>query len=151
MRLRALALLASATALSTPTAQLSRAATFWRYATPVVAKYLGQLASIELQERLSGTCLSDEECAVAWEDAHVSGASAFRKTVDDLGGFYVKTGQVIASRQDLFPRQYIDALDGLTDMVEPPPCRRDVFLAEEAEAVSRPPLSRRRSSRCRST
>ena len=63
----------------------------------------GQLASIELQERLSGTCLSDEECAVAWEDAHVSGASAFRKTVDDLGGFYVKTGQIVASRQDLFP------------------------------------------------
>ena len=102
MRLHALAaVLASATALSTPTAQLSRAATFWRYATPVVAKYLGQLASIELQERLSGTCLSDEECAVAWEDAHVSGASAFRKTVDDLGGFYVKTGQIVASRQDL--------------------------------------------------
>ena len=60
MRLLA-ALLASAAALTTPTAQLSRAATFWRYATPVVAKYLGQLASIELQERLSGTCLSDEE------------------------------------------------------------------------------------------
>ena len=82
---------------------------------------------------------------------HAEGAEAFREIVDMLGGFYVKTGQVIASRQDLFPRQYIDALDGLTDMVEPPPCRRDVFLAEEAEAVSRPPLSRRRSSRCRST
>ena len=91
MRLHALALLATTTALSTPTAQLSRAATFWRYATPVVAKYLGQLASIELQERLSGTCLSDEECAVAWEDAHVSGASAFRKTVDDLARLDVET------------------------------------------------------------
>ena len=125
MRLHALAaLLASATALSTPTAQLSRAATFWRYATPVVAKYLGQLASIELQERLSGTCLSDEECAVAWEDAHVSGASAFRKTVDDLGGFYVKTGQIVASRQDLFPKQYSNALAGLTDFVDPLPSRR---------------------------
>ena len=122
MRLHALAaVLASATALSTPTAQLSRAATFWRYATPVVAKYLGQLASIELQERLSGTCLSDEECAVAWEDAHVSGASAFRKTVDDLGGFYVKTGQIVASRQDLFPKQYSTALAGLTDFVDPLP------------------------------
>jgi len=119
--MRLLAVLASATALSTPTAQLSRAATFWRYATPVVAKYLGQLASIELQERLSGTCLSDEECAVAWEDAHVSGASAFRKTVDDLGGFYVKTGQIVASRQDLFPKQYSTALAGLTDFVDPLP------------------------------
>ena len=121
--MRLAALLASAAGLaaglSTPTAQLSRAATFWRYATPVVAKYLGQLASIELQERLSGTCLSDEECAVAWEDAHVSGASAFRRTVDDLGGFYVKTGQIIASRSDLFPRQYSDALAGLTDLVDP--------------------------------
>ena len=122
MRLYALAaLLATTTALSTPTAQLSRAATFWRYATPVVAKYLGQLASIELQERLSGTCLSDEECAVAWEDAHVSGASAFRKTVDDLGGFYVKTGQIIASRSDLFPRLKLDRSLGLHPQHHPYP------------------------------
>ena len=136
MRLHALALLASATALSTPTAQLSRAATFWRYATPVVAKYLGQLASIELQERLSGTCLSDEECAVAWEDAHVSGASAFRRTVDDLGGFYVKTGQIVASRQDLFPKQYSTALAGLTDFVDPLPS--DEVRRVVAEETLRP-------------
>ena len=66
------ALLASAAGLAaglaTPTAQLSRAATFWRYATPVVAKYLGQLASIELQERLSGTCLS----GTAYSNEHCS-------------------------------------------------------------------------------
>ena len=123
MRLYAIAaLLASAAGLSTkPTAPLRRAATFWNIATPVVAKYLGQVASIELQERLSGTCLSDEECDLAYQSAHDAGADAFRKTVDDLGGFYVKTGQIIASRQDLFPKQYSKALAGLTDFVDPLP------------------------------
>ena len=131
--------------------RLARAATVWRFAGPVVAKYLGADAQIRLRERVLGQCLDEEACEVVWDGVHAEGAEAFREIVDMLGGFYVKTGQVIASRQDLFPRQYIDALDGLTDMVEPPPCRRDVFLAEEAEAVSGPPLSRRRSSRCRST
>ena len=80
MRLHALALLASATALSTPTAQLSRAATFWRYATPVVAKYLGQLASIELQERLSALTRLPLQQVAGGEDiqlVHYSQGAAF--------------------------------------------------------------------------
>ena len=28
-------------------------------------------------------------------------------------------GQIIASRQDLFPRQYTEALSGLTDLLDP--------------------------------
>ena len=106
---------------------------------PVVAKYLGADAQIRLRERVLGQCLDEEACEVVWDGVHAEGAEAFREIVDMLGGFYVKTGQVIASRQDLFPRQYIDSLDGLTDMVEPLPCRRGVFLAEEAEAVSLSP------------
>ena len=92
MRLLAALLAQGSPQLSTPTAQLSRAATFWRYATPVVAKLpLRQLASIpNCRSGSRARASSDEECAIAWEDAHVSGASAFRKPVDDSGGFYVK-------------------------------------------------------------
>jgi len=64
-------------------------------------------------------CLSDEECSVIWQDLHSEGAEVLSKTINDLKGFYVKTGQIIASRQDLFPREYTEALKGLTDMLDP--------------------------------
>ena len=41
------------------------------------------------------------------------------KAINDFKGFYVKVGQIIASRQDLFPRQYTEALSGLTDLLDP--------------------------------
>jgi aarF domain-containing kinase len=41
--------------------------------------------------------------------------------VTDLKGFYVKTAQIISSRQDLFPEQYTDALSGFTDNLDPMP------------------------------
>ena len=36
----------------------------------------------------------------------------------ELKGFYTKTGQIIATRADLFPQQY-NRLAGLTDLVDP--------------------------------
>jgi aarF domain-containing kinase len=38
-----------------------------------------------------------------------------------LKGFYVKTAQIISSRQDLFPKQYTEALSCFTDNVDPLP------------------------------
>jgi aarF domain-containing kinase len=38
-----------------------------------------------------------------------------------LKGFYVKTAQIISTRQDLFPKQYTDALSGFTDNLDPLP------------------------------
>ena len=102
MRLHALALLASATALSTPTAQLSRAATFWRYATPVVAKYRQRVD--ELQERL-GTCLSDEEAPSPGRTP----MSAARRRFKRRRAVLRQDGAIVASRQDLFPKQYSNA------------------------------------------
>mmetsp|Transcript_19141 Transcript_19141/g.56851 ORF Transcript_19141/g.56851 Transcript_19141/m.56851 type:complete len:530 (-) Transcript_19141:17-1606(-) len=119
-----------------PTTQLGRAATFWKYATPVVTRYLTEAARINLNERLLGRCLSDEECEVVWDDANVAGGAAARSVVDELGGFYVKTGQIIASRQDLFPKQYSDALAGLTDYVDP--LSSETVRGVVAEEVLRP-------------
>ena len=54
-----------------------------------------------------------------WEDEHNKGAVVLSKAINDFKGFYVKVGQIIASRQDLFPRQYTEALSGLTDLLDP--------------------------------
>ncbi|GMH78504.1 hypothetical protein TL16_g07828, partial [Triparma laevis f. inornata] len=56
---------------------------------------------------------------IIWSDLHTAGASTLSLTINDLKGFYVKTGQIIASRQDLFPREYTEALSGLTDYLDP--------------------------------
>jgi aarF domain-containing kinase len=38
-----------------------------------------------------------------------------------LKGFYVKTAQIISSRQDLFPKQYTEALSTFSDNIDPMP------------------------------
>jgi aarF domain-containing kinase len=56
-----------------------------------------------------------------WDELHVDGAKKLCDVVSDLKGFYVKTAQIISSRQDLFPKQYTDALSGFTDNLDPMP------------------------------
>ena len=41
------------------------------------------------------------------------------EVVTELKGFYVKTAQIIASRQDLFPMQYTEIFSGFTDFLDP--------------------------------
>lgn len=89
--------------------QLYRTVRFWCYVVPVLAQY--------------GTTLAQGDSATdtAWLTTHAFGGRMFRACVDELGGFYVKVGQIVATRQDLFPPQYAEALNGLTDFVDPLP------------------------------
>ena len=101
--------------------QLQRGLTFAGRALPIVASYLSLYTSFGFRERVLGQCLDEEECEVLWEDEHTRGSEAFASVINELKGFYTKTGQIIATRQDLFPRQYTEALSGLTDLVDPMP------------------------------
>ena len=101
--------------------RLKRASTFWARAIPVISSYLRTYTQLNVRERLLGECLSDEECEVVWQEEHERGASVLARAIDDLKGFYVKTGQIIATREDLFPRAYTEKLRGLTDFLDPMP------------------------------
>jgi aarF domain-containing kinase len=100
--------------------RLQRAATFWSVAIPIVAQYYGLISKIRLQDIL-GTPLSDSQVKQLWDAQHEVGATKLADVVTDLKGFYVKTAQIISSRQDLFPSQYTDAMSGFTDNLDPMP------------------------------
>jgi aarF domain-containing kinase len=104
----------------TPAQRLKRAATFWSTALPIVASYYGLISRIKLQELL-GDKLSESEVERLWKAQHAAGAEKLSETITELKGFYVKTAQIISSRQDLFPVEYTDALAGFTDNLDPMP------------------------------
>lgn len=127
--------------------RLKRAAVFWSKAVPIVANYYGLIGTLKLQE-IMGEPLDDETIEVRirymgerirqnhekmlmlssspcqqslWNEKHEDGAQKLYETIADLKGFYVKTAQIISSRQDLFPKQYTDALSGFADNLDPMP------------------------------
>jgi aarF domain-containing kinase len=56
-----------------------------------------------------------------WDAKHADGAKKLYAAISDLKGFYVKAAQIIASRADLFPKEYTDALRGFSDNLDPMP------------------------------
>ncbi|CAB9500401.1 protein kinase UbiB [Seminavis robusta] len=100
--------------------RFKRAATFWSTAVPIVANYYGIIGKTKMRE-LMGQELDDEEIEKIWIAQHEDGAQKLAETITDLKGFYVKTAQIISARQDLFPKQYIDALSGFADNLDPMP------------------------------
>ena len=109
--------------------RLKRAATFWSTALPIVASYYGLISRIKLQELIGGDqALTAEQIEALWDAQHETGATKLADIITQLKGFYVKTAQIIASRLDLFPKQYTDKLAVFTDTMDPMP-------AELAKAV----------------
>lgn len=101
--------------------RLKRAATFWSSAIPIVLSYYSKAAELQVSEALTGISLTSDEEKLVWDEIHAAGATKLAGTITSLKGFYVKTAQIIASRQDLFPKQYTDALSNFTDNVDPLP------------------------------
>ena len=100
--------------------RLKRATTFWSTALPIVASYYGIISRLKLQEILGGKLDQGKEEEL-WKALHTNGAEKLAETITDLKGFYVKTAQIISTRQDLFPAEYTDALAGFTDNLDPMP------------------------------
>jgi len=96
-----------------------RAATFYSTAVPIIANYYGLIGNLKIQELLGTGRFTEDEIETLWADLHEDGAEKLSKVVTELKGFYVKTAQIIASRQDLFPEQYCEALNGFTDNLDP--------------------------------
>ncbi len=101
--------------------RLKRAAKFWSSALPIALSYYTKSAELQLDEALNGKKLTPEEEQLIYDELHSKGAKKLADTITSLKGFYVKTAQIIASRRDLFPSQYTEALSDFTDNVDPLP------------------------------
>ncbi|CAM9326242.1 unnamed protein product [Choristocarpus tenellus] len=88
--------------------RILRTATFWGRMVPLLVRYY-------LMERQSDT--SEEK----WQELHEWGSNLVKNTITELRGYYVKTGQVLSTRVDLFPESYTTKLQSLQDSVEPIP------------------------------
>ena len=108
--------------------RLSRSLTFYSRVIPILARY--QLKNVELRRR----CATDEECDVEYAELDQWGSDRLRDTILELQGFYVKSGQVISSRVDLFSQPYTEKLAVLQDGLEP-------ISTEIVKAVIRSELS----------
>ena len=76
-------------------------------------KYMNP-AEIELERK----CASEQECALEYEELDEWGSERLRDTILELQGFYVKSGQVLSTRVDLFAEPYTDKLQILQDGLE---------------------------------
>ncbi|CAM9306133.1 unnamed protein product [Ectocarpus sp. 12 AP-2014] len=88
--------------------RIGRTLAFWGSMGRILVRYY-------LQERDQGA--TEEQ----WQDLHNWGSKLVTDTITDLRGYYVKTGQVLSTRVDLFPEQYTSKLQSLQDSVEPIP------------------------------
>ena len=79
-----------------------RAIEFYKRVLPVLA---AAYKAKELEFKLKKT--PEEEQQQAWQELDEWGSTRIAETIHDMKGFYVKTGQVISTRVDLFPEAYI--------------------------------------------
>eukprot|EP00439_Symbiodinium_sp_Y106_P012860 s4695_g1.t2 len=92
--------------------RLSRSLRFYSTILPVLGQYVVRpwLHSIGLEEK------TGEELTQEMDDW---GSKKLQETLLGLGGFYVKTGQVLSTRVDLFSKPYTDRLRVLQDSLPP--------------------------------
>jgi predicted unusual protein kinase regulating ubiquinone biosynthesis (AarF/ABC1/UbiB family) len=89
-----------------------RAIKFWRHVGPIVIHYKLTENWCRIAHRNNPT-----QRAKIWDSLHTKHAPTGLKVILELRGLFVKIGQVMSSRADFIPRQYVDAFTTLQDQV----------------------------------
>jgi hypothetical protein len=95
--------------------RIKRAASFYSKVVPILASYKAVEFAVD-----RGT-MSEEDAETRYEELHDWGSERLEAAIQELKGFYVKTGQVISTRVDLFPEQYTTRLASLQDDLDAMP------------------------------
>jgi len=106
--------------LNLPT-RVMRALKFWGSALPILGRYKLLEAWLTIERDVLEKTHDDDVVNELWTELHEWGSERLLQAIQDLKGFYVKTGQVISTRVDLFPEQYTSKLSSLQDSLDPMP------------------------------
>ena len=92
--------------------RISRAASFYSAAIPVFASYMLLANKFKLQKATSQSISAEAEES-EYKKLHEWGSHLMTEKIKELRGFYVKTGQIISTRVDIFPEEYTSKLAGM--------------------------------------
>ena len=100
--------------------RLSRALSFYKAAVPIFAAYWLKEKAIQMRRGMG------EEISAKQEDAeyrllHEKGSDELVAIIKELQGYYVKTGQILSTRKDIFPEEYTEKLAVMQDALDPLP------------------------------
>jgi len=112
--------------------RLLRTLRFYRTAIPIFASYKILEQTIKFRRESMGENVTLQEEEAMFSSLHDIGSDALVKIITDLQGFYVKTGQIISTRVDIFPSQYTSKLSIMQDGLDPLPAHviKDVVRRE---------------------
>ena len=120
-RAPSLVLLGLRLGLPTLAPSLWRSITLYRRLTPVLLRYLAMKTFQVSNKR-------DAKKQLMWKKMHARQSVKVADILVDVGGFYLKLGQVLASKADLLPPEYCAALGRLFGDL--PPYSFDVIYQE---------------------
>lgn len=100
--------------------RISRAVRFYQSAAPLFAAYWILEQRIKFR-RQTGEAISREQEEAEYNALHERGSDELVAVIKELQGFYVKTGQILSTRKDIFPAQYTEKLAVMQDALDPLP------------------------------
>ncbi|GMH35951.1 hypothetical protein BSKO_03819 [Bryopsis sp. KO-2023] len=107
----------------------------WQRMLPIYCMYVK--TEKRIMKQLSSGEITEAEAEKQWDARHEWGAEQVYSMVLEANGYIVKVAQVIASKPDVVPRQWIEKLSQLFDSMPPRPWP-EVELAIEREVLRSP-------------
>ena len=101
--------------------RIQRSLTFYSRVLPLFSSYQLLKENLRLRREIFNEVIDEAEEERLWDEIHDWGSDAISNIITQLKGFYVKTGQVISTRVDIFPVQYTSKLAKLQDDLDPLP------------------------------
>lgn len=100
---------------------VTRAGRFWWKVGPIIAHYKFTQTWVEVRrkETIFSSGLSRQRVDEIYEELHDKYATAGLDIILEMRGLFIKIGQVLSSRPDFIPKQFIDCFGSLQDDVPP--------------------------------
>jgi len=100
---------------------VTRAGRFWWNVGPIIAHYKFTQSWVEMRRTKSrySSGLSRQRVDEIYDELHDKYATAGLDVILEMRGLFIKIGQVLSSRPDFIPKQFIDCFGSLQDSVPP--------------------------------